>query len=404
MSFDSSLLTDVFSSIFYRRPNNVKLSGSGRVNVAAGSHENITIQGEYLEGSCSLYPNNNRLTIQDIQQYGELNNTNITAVINASKGNDLNGIGLYGYVAGQENNATAKYEILNCIDIQDYTPYIYDFTTSILDLRYPESIKFSVNANEDVKSVILNGKETTLREFVYTYLGPGTYQASIQGKSASGELSNVVTKSVTVPIRPYLNGIYIDKNPNSTWQQQLQCSISSIVYDRSPVTGYTIPYANVYFNSSARLRLSMDYNAGGLGAPLAGFTKKPTPTYVNGVTYSVISDSNPNLMYVDGYNSSYLYPYGLTQVILLLYPYNSYGTQGYLFEIGFNLYAIHPSYALIADASALPPAIRGATQTTYGNIMPQLNVSAVIVPSSYGVIRDNIAATETVTAVITGMR
>lgn len=403
MTFEAGILTDCFSSLFYRRPLNSGLAGSGKVNTKAGSNEQITINGQYLEGNCSLYSNSNRITIQDIQQHGELKNTNLTAVINATRGEDQSNIGLYGYVAGQEGNDTAKFTINNCLDIQDYTPVIYDYTYQIYSLRFPESIVFNVSTNEDVKSLIVNGQETTAKEFVYTFPSPGSYQVAIQGKSDAGELSNIVTKQITILQRPFITGVYIKKNPGATWQQNLQTKIAGVTYVTSPLTGNIIAVAEIYFNTTANIRLQLEYNAGGLGYPLGGSTIKEYVLLQNGTYYSIARDPNPHYLYLKAQNYNSYYPYNQTQIILIIYPYNSVMTQGYGFELGLNLIGVNVNAGFVVDYDDPPAGLSSNTRTVYGNIMTNASVQGVIVPNNYGVIRERTTSLE-VSASIIGSR
>jgi len=398
--FDTDLLTQAFSEVFYRRPVDVKLSGGGQINIGAGKNAQINVIGKYLEGNCSLFSDNQRISIQQVQQYGTLENTSLTAVANATIGSDISNIGLYGYVAGQNDNETAKFKIQNAINIVDTTPVIYDFSTNIYNNAYPESIVFNISANEDVVSYIVNGKPTPYNEVVYTYNAPGIYTATVQGVNSEGILSNIVSKPITVLQRPYIRGVYIQKNPSQTDFQMFQTVIAGLAYDKSPITGQTIPYVTVQFNSQARLKLILDYVAGGLGVTLGSTTLRNTTTYQQGVTSVVSKSADPAIIYIDAYNLNQYY-IGANQVILLIYPKNTIGTEGYMFEIGINLYGyLYPTYRIV-DSTMLPSPTLAPTYNVFGNIVPYANVQGVILPSNYGVIRESVV-TKSVSASIIG--
>jgi hypothetical protein len=209
--FDIDILLPAFTDIFCRRPKDVQVAGSSPAVIEAGKTDNIALAGKYLEGDINLYTDSSRITLSNIQQQGEYETTQVTADATATEGDDQNNIDVYGYTWGQDGNDTAKFNVVDAINIKDVEPKINSVTTSMPDVTYPEHIRFDVDCTENITKFYLETegqvKSISDNPFFYSYKTYGNKPYSVYGKTAEGVKSNTISKTVNVKSRPYIEKI-----------------------------------------------------------------------------------------------------------------------------------------------------------------------------------------------------
>ncbi len=393
-TFNRNILLPPFTDILQRRPKDVALNNSP-VNAYTYQSSQLTLQGKYLEGDCTLYDSANRLTFSNIQQSGTFESTTITADVIASYGSEDENITIYGYTQGQDGNTTARFQVDNCLNILA-PPEIYNIQVNT-NLKYYEAQKFTFSVSSNVTQIrmynqYIGNHYSDDMEFVYTFPYAGQYVVSFFAITADGRQSQAFNINLTVPQRPYTTGCLINyANPVMYGGIAFyDCYVYSGGYNVvSPFDGSYIPYMIIEVESgkTGYIYLTYSNNQGVLNVPITSYGINWSGNY-SGIS---LNPSTINTFTLSAYGST-------TRTFYLDYwPVGQYGCMGWGMAIAFDVLvrsyqvvtAVTSASSSTSSGLAYPTtAINWSNTPCYGTLVDtttytSLNTTAFIVNANY---------------------